>query len=184
MSACEVDDCERVHAARGMCLMHYKRWRNHGDPTATKPTKSAMEVLGERTTKRDGDECWRVEIGIRRDGYAQVSIAGAKFLAHRVAYELAKGPIPEGLVIDHLCRVRNCVRPDHLEAVTNIENMRRGLGYGLQNGMRTRCINGHEYTPENTYAHPKTGKPRCRECQRAHDRARTTRRRELTTQEN
>lgn len=72
------------------------------------------------------------------------------------------------MVIDHLCRVRLCVNPSHLEAVTNLENLRRGAGYGLQNGMRSKCINGHRYTPKNTYTAPDGG-IRCRACARNRD---------------
>lgn len=90
-------------------------------------------------------------------------------LVHRLSHQWYIGPIPEGHVVDHLCRVRPCVRPAHLEAVTNEENLRRGAGYALQNGMRTSCINGHEYTDENTYTDPHGG-VRCRECARIRDR--------------
>jgi len=89
-------------------------------------------------------------------------------LAHRYAYESVKGQIPHGLVIDHLCRNRLCVNPNHLEPVTNLENLQRGLGYALQNGMRTACIHGHEYTHQNTYVSPR-GDTRCRECARIRD---------------
>ncbi len=76
-----------------------------------------------------------------------------------------KGPIPEGLELDHLCRVRHCVNPDHLEAVTHRENIRRGLG-----GPRSHCINGHEFTPENTSL--KRGWQACRACSREKMRVR------------
>ena len=88
--------------------------------------------------------------------------------AHRVVWEQERGPIPEGAQIDHLCRNRRCVRPDHLEPVTQQENIERGLVNRLRNGMDSKCVNGHEYTSENTY-HPPSGKPyyrQCRECNR------------------
>jgi hypothetical protein len=93
---------------------------------------------------------------------------GVMVLAHRYAYEALIGPIPAGLVIDHLCRVRRCVNPAHLEPVTNEENLSRGEGYALRNGMRTACVNGHEYTEANTYRDPKGG-IRCRQCGRDRD---------------
>ena len=86
--------------------------------------------------------------------------------AHRYSYESVNGPIPEGLHIDHLCRNRACVKPSHLEAVDPVENNRRGWGWRLQNGMHDSCINGHKYTPENTYVEPNGRNVRCRACAR------------------
>lgn len=89
-------------------------------------------------------------------------------LAHRVVYELLVGPIPKGLTLDHLCRVRSCVNPDHLEPVTHAENVRRGKA-GEVNGDRqrnlTHCKRGHEYTPEST-GRDHRGHRFCRECVR------------------
>jgi hypothetical protein len=81
------------------------------------------------------------------------------------------GPIPEGLTIDHLCKNPGCVRPDHLEAVTMRENIRRGSW-----ASRTHCINGHEYTEENTYRMP-SGYRDCRRCIYLRGRKRDERRR-------
>lgn len=81
--------------------------------------------------------------------------------AHRVAYELTRGPIPAGMEIDHLCRVRSCVNPDHLEAVTRGENLRRGRG---KTGAQTHCKRGHELTPENTYRYVNRRGYVCRHC--------------------
>lgn len=89
--------------------------------------------------------------------------------AHRVSYMLAKGEIPEGYDIDHLCRNTYCVNPDHLEAVTHKENMARGVQFDIGSIQRsiTHCPQGHEYTTENTYV-CKRGKRYCRSCQRAY----------------
>lgn len=88
---------------------------------------------------------------------------------HRVAYELTRGPIPDGLVVNHLCRTPACVRPDHLEAVTQAENVAysdRVLGI---RSVLTHCPQGHEYTPENTRL--RLGKWRhCRACDLARTR--------------
>lgn len=100
--------------------------------------------------------------------------------AHRFAYELVIGPIPDGLELDHLCRVRACVAPAHLEPVTADENRRRGLHGVLaaaEGRLLNRCQHGHELTPENTYLEPPSirhpqGRRRCRTCRRAQDRLR------------
>lgn len=82
--------------------------------------------------------------------------------AHRISYEHWNGSIPNGLQLDHLCRNRNCVNPQHLEAVTLRENLIRGIS---ANKIKTHCPHGHEYTEENTYITPK-GKRKCVICRK------------------
>lgn len=99
-------------------------------------------------------------------GYGIVQIDGRLQLAHRIAYEAERGPIPEGKVIDHLCRVRNCVKVEHLEAVTHKENVRRGrLASSLQVG--DTCINGHTATSEADIYERPSGLRECRACKTA-----------------
>ena len=100
--------------------------------------------------------------GSRRDGTRRT------VRAHRLAYEELVGPIPEGLQIDHLCRVRCCVNPAHLEPVTNRENVRRG-DLGTKNTAKTHCPAGHPYDEANTRR--SAGKRRCRACDQARQRA-------------
>ena len=90
-------------------------------------------------------------------GYGVVIVNGHQELAHRVAYEAHFGPIPDGHVLDHLCRVRNCVRPEHLEPVSHAENQRR------RSDAQTHCKWGHEYTAANTVV-ARNGWRTCRAC--------------------
>lgn len=113
------------------------------------------------------------------DGYIDLNIdSGRGLRAHRVVYEQVVGPIPDGLVLDHLCRVRCCCNPDHLEPVTHIENIMRGAGTGAANAVKTHCKNGHEFTVENTYERP-TGGRACRTCTNNNQRKYTERKREM-----
>lgn len=95
-----------------------------------------------------------------RRGYGEFYSEGARYAAHRVAYTWWRGPIPDGLVIDHLCRIPGCVNPEHLEAVTNAENVRRGA----RGELKTHCVNGHPLTPDNLY--PTPGRRACKTCGR------------------
>ena len=97
-------------------------------------------------------------------GYGQIQIRGRLMPAHRAAYELVNGPIPDGLVIDHLCRTTLCIEPSHLEAVTPRENTLRGDGPSARAAKQTHCRHGHEFSLENTYLDPKRGKRVCRRC--------------------
>lgn len=102
-------------------------------------------------------DCWLFN-GSKSNGYGQFWIGKKKFLAHRWIYERLIGEIPHGLQIDHLCRNRGCVNPDHLEVVTNQEQQRR------KSESQTHCKHGHEFTKENTYLY--NNKRNCRACGR------------------
>lgn len=96
--------------------------------------------------------CWLWLKCLTAAGYGQVNVDGRPTVAHRVSYELFVGPIPFGLTLDHLCRIRCCINPVHVEPVSRGENVRRGdagLARGLQLRSRTICPSGHEYSGRN-----------------------------------
>ncbi len=109
-------------------------------------------------------ECW-VRPVHTQNGYGKVRFEGRGYLAHRVTYEHFIGPIPEGHQIDHLCRVRNCVRPDHLEAVTSRENTLRGQSPTGRNAAKTHCEKGHPLQGEHLLVRA-DGYRACRTCRR------------------
>lgn len=97
--------------------------------------------------------CWLWTAGQWGEGYGRFWVSGRPVSAHRFAYEFLVGPIPSGLQIDHLCRVRNCVNPAHMEPVTNRVNTLRGMGptvAGLRMSTKTHCPQGHPYDEANT----------------------------------
>lgn len=118
--------------------------------------------------QRDGEHLRWVG-GRLNQGYGTICVDGRNQQVHRVTYELLVGPIPADYDLDHLCGVRNCIRPSHLEPVTHAENVRRALE-------RPDCSFGHAMTPENVYIAPKTGKRQCRECRRRRHREHAPRR--------
>ena len=117
--------------------------------------------------------CWEWTAYRNRYGYGQFCIDGRMMKAHRVAYELYRGNIPEGLQIDHLCRVRHCVNPDHLEPVTAQENHRRGES-GVKNKQKTHCPHGHPYAGDNLQIRSCGGRT-CRKCSKRRGRERRAR---------
>jgi hypothetical protein len=129
-------------------------------------TASAVSRVWSKVTK--SDDCWQWHGKMNRNGYGQVRLPDRHIQAHRLAYLLEVGPIAHGLVLDHLCRNRACVRPDHLEAVTQKENVNRGLA-GALNPYRFVCREGHAIEGENAMP-TKRGNPRCRECNRVYMR--------------
>jgi hypothetical protein len=116
--------------------------------------------------------CWIFRKKPTNRGYAQFMMPdGSQPGAHRAFYEHYVGPIPVGLTIDHLCRVRRCVNPDHLEPVTRGENVLRGDTITAANARKTHCPRGHEYDEANTYV-CKRGMRHCRTCHQLRQRER------------
>lgn len=113
--------------------------------------------------------CWLWKHTMCSNGYGILQFRAKRYLAHRLSYESYVGQIPKGLDLDHKCRVRHCVNPEHLEPVTRSVNVLRGLVSTAHNwdsgqSARTHCPQGHEYTPENTRTYKTSRK--CRECAR------------------
>ncbi len=126
--------------------------------------RSLPHWLESRVERIPFSGCWIWAGAVSPNGYGQVWDRNAKRRrpAHRVSFEAGTGAVPPGLDLDHLCRVRCCINPAHLEPVTRGENTRRGL---LPTVLRakylaevTHCAQGHEYTPENTYRRPAGGR--------------------------
>ena len=120
--------------------------------------------------------CWEWSGKKNDKGYGQLTFTTDKTRyvgAHRWMYELLEGPIPKGLVIDHLCRNHSCVNPAHMEVVTNKENLARGFSPSAENYKKTACKHGHAFNTSNTYT-DKAGKRHCRECCRIRDNKRRT----------
>lgn len=116
--------------------------------------------------------CWLWAGHIQPKGYGTArNITRRLQLAHRLIYELMKGPIPEGLTIDHLCRVRSCVNPDHMEPVTNRVNILRGYNPPAIQARRTHCPRGHSLAN----AYKSKGHRMCRTCQLEKTNARSRR---------
>lgn len=132
----------------------------HRQPTSL-PVKDRIRnnVLVESDTG-----CWIWAGKKNRQDYASITIGGKTVAAHRASYEAFVGFIPAGLVIDHLCRTPACVNPEHLEPVTQWENVVRGTGYRF-NARKTHCLLGHELHGENVYLYKQFRQ--CRKCNRA-----------------
>ena len=169
--------CNTVVAARTMCHKHYARWRRHGDPLVTVPTVAQrfwIKVDKAGPIPSHAPElgpCWIWMAATAGMGYGVFRFRGRQDYAHRAVYEMVVAPIPAGLEIDHLCCVKLCVNPAHLEAVTCSENILRMIPTRKRRPQLSHCQRGHELTPENSYYH-KTGQRECRACRNWRSRAR------------
>jgi len=146
---CKVEGCDAPpRGGYGWCKRHYQKWYKFGDPLAGKDYTRRGAPLRERIEARVAKtaQCWFWLGPLSRDGYGHLNVDGRAIGAHRASYMAFTGPIPEGMVIDHLCRNRACVNPEHLEAVPHEVNVQRGAS----SNPHTHCNKGHEFTPENT----------------------------------
>lgn len=175
---CAVLGCGRKVDDLSWCHGHYERQRRGaplGGPFLDTPEKrfwAKVDKNGPVPSRRpDLGPCWlwigaqagpdpKVDPGGK---YGRFYIGGTTHQAHRVSYEWAGNTIPAGYEVDHLCSVRLCVRPSHLEAVTPYENGMRSTSLPSLNARKTRCIRGHAFTPDNTYVGRRGGRS-CRAC--------------------
>lgn len=121
-------------------------------------TDSDLERFWTKVRKSDG--CWIWTAGLR-SGYGSFWLNGKNKFAHVISYRIAGRVVPAGLELDHLCRNRSCLNPDHLEPVTRAVNMARGQVNDKKRSM-THCEAGHEYSESNTRI--ENGMRRCRQC--------------------
>lgn len=135
--------------------------------SATK-RRRATETLADRVLYRMEPEpnsgCWLWTGARTLNGYGFISYHGRNEMAHRIAYGLFVGPIPEGKTLDHLCRQRACINPKHLEPVTLRENVLRNTSLVAANAVKTHCLRGHPLSGDNLYTGG--GQRACRACRR------------------
>ena len=133
-------------------------------PKGVYPRPSLEVRFWAKVIKGRENGCW-IWTGYKTwDGYGQFRIRRERVYAHRVAYELLIGLIPDGLTLDHLCRNPSCVNPDHLEAVSERDNILRGKGVCAQYAQQTVCKRGHLFDLFNTRW--EQGRRICRICRR------------------
>lgn len=170
-TGCAVTECDRgavcVFKDNGKkyCESHWSALQRDPDTSRLKYIpRGDKERLMVKVKKIDGHWMWNGSL----DGngkYGGFHYKGKQRRAHRVAWELFVGPIPEGMVLDHMCRVTQCVNPDHLQVVTQRENLLIGETLQAENAKKTHCIRGHEFNDINTYFTPSGGRA-CRPCRR------------------
>ena len=161
--ACSTENCTKSAARRGMCRRHYEHARRNGliQPILIKDDEQRFYSK----IQQDDEGCWLWAGSVYRNGYGRMSVNNKTVLAHRFAYVLLVGEIPQGKQLDHLCRKRSCVNPEHLEPVSAKENQLRGDTFTARNSKVAYCRQGHPYSGENLYLTP-DGRRDCRACRR------------------
>ena len=149
--------------------MHYKRVRRNGTPDRLTTEQRFFSKI-----RTDDDGCWIWQGGKTTGGYGHITVDSVNTMAHRWSYEFLRADIPDGLELDHLCRVPACVNPWHLEPVTPRINLLRGNTIQAANAAKTECLRGHPFDEANTYR--VRGSRECRACRNAASRRQKARR--------
>ncbi len=174
---CIVNGCPTKAVGKQMCQKHYVRWKKHGSSDVVaragpkvRPPEERFWALVDKGYE-DPACCWPWKNGTEIDRYYVFHLTPSErsISSHRMAYILTFGDIANSLVIDHLCEIKICVNPYHLEPVTQRENLIRSGNVIMDNAGKTHCLRGHEFTAENTWRNHK-GHRWCRECTRIRQR--------------
>lgn len=161
------DVARELRCSSGAVRTHYRRFKAEGILRGSGPSLKDRLPHLVRITETG---CWDWSRYVDSDGYGRVKIRGkSERRAHRAVYEELVGHIPDGMDLDHLCRNRRCVNPEHLEPVTKRENTLRGFAPTAMNARKTHCLNGHSLSGDNIYT--QNGRRRqCRTCESARNK--------------
>lgn len=139
--ACDIDGCGAKHEARGFCHKHYVKWVRQNPTARPAPPRSRPEVRFWAKVLK-GQNCWEWQADANRRGYGSFRYQGKIVRAHRYAWYLENGEIPDGMEIDHQCRNTRCVRPEHLKVVSRKQNQ-ENLGLSRANTSGHRGVYWH-----------------------------------------
>lgn len=173
-TVCTAAGCDLPYQAKGFCVKHYKRYTKYGSTELPKRL-TGEEKFWDNIHQSAPGQCWPWAGRCDEDGYGLLCIGRWYVRAHRFSYELLVGPIPEGLVIDHLCHTadptcsgkcphRRCVNPAHMEPVTTTVNAERSHRLSNYNSRKICCPHGHPLSGDNLCIDTSSGARRCRVC--------------------
>lgn len=136
---CSYDGCGRKHYGRGLCRGHYQQQRSGQDLRPLRP-RTVEGRFWAKVNKDAPDDCWEWTAATTAGGYGLIGVNGALVYAHRLSWELANGPIPPEMLVDHRCANRRCVNPGHLRLVTNAQNGQHRTGAPSNNTSGVRGV--------------------------------------------